>query len=446
MGTKIINGLFLGVFFALCLTLSLGMLIAGPAPAGANEVLAQPPQVFDREGAFNADLLSDGAEYVADHFFLRQELISLNNLLSARLFGVSDAQDLIVGREGWLYYGQTLGDFTGTAALGPELENAADNLALMAEYVQGTGRQFLFVIAPNKNSLYPQQMPSYGVTAGTHDAQRLFSLLAERQVPYLDLFQTFAGEREVLYYAHDSHWTPKGAALAADAITAAFGGASDYASGPFGAGSHRGDLYEMLCPSAAFQDPETGPVYAGTLTISYDPAFDSRPDSITMVTQGAGTGSLLAYRDSFGNDLYPYLADFFGSARFSRSVSYDLTLEGEKVLIELVERNLRYLVTNVPKMPAPLREIAVPDASGTAESPSFNASGAPEGLTLARGVLPEEAQASGAAYLICGGNAYQVFRLADGAYGAYVPEEGPVSAVVCPVEGTLKTFSISYEK
>ena len=107
-----------------------------------------------------------------------------------------------------------------------------------------------------------------------------------------------------------------------------------------------------------------------------------------------------------------------------------------------MERNLSYLVTYVPKMPAPVRDVTLPAASGQAETPSYNANGAPEGLTLVRGVLPEGAE-PGAAYLLCGGKAYQVFRLENGGYGAYVPAEEPATAVACVLDGQMQVFSIS---
>ena len=71
-------------------------------------------------------------------------------------------------------------------------------------------------------------------------------------------------------------------------------------------------------------------------------ATTPRPDSITIDTESAGEGSLLMFRDSFGELLYPYLAAEFGSARFSRQAAYDLTtaasLGSDTVVIELVER------------------------------------------------------------------------------------------------------------
>ena len=67
------------------------------------------------------------------------------------------------------------------------------------------------------------------------------------------------------------------------------------------------------------------------------------------------------FRDSFGNTLYPFLADSFGQAVFSRSMPYQMSLLEESgadtVVVELVERNLNYLAKYAPIFPAPLREL-----------------------------------------------------------------------------------------
>ena len=50
----------------------------------------------------------------------------------------------------------------------------------------------------------------------------------------------------------------------------------------------------------------------------------TNPDSITLNTVGGGEENLLAFRDSFGILLYPYLADSYANARFSRANAYTL--------------------------------------------------------------------------------------------------------------------------
>ena len=403
----------------LCAVLSLGMLAFGPAGAGANERLAQKPKLSNK-GKANWSYLSQLADWIGDHFWLRQELITVRNGLAA-LSGSSPVEDVILGREDWLYYAPTLGDYTGAAALSEgDLAAAAANLGLMAEYCRDRGLSFLFVPVPNKNSLYPERMPGYA-PAAERDLQRLLALLPGENVPFADLYSLFREQGETLYYAHDSHWTVKGAALAADGINAALGRKSRYFAGDFsGEQRHDGDLYEMLYPAA--RDPETGPVYGGTLRYDRE-GTDTRPDSITINTGGEGTGGLLAYRDSFGNDLYPFLADSFASARFSRSTVYDLTaaekLGADTVLVELVERNLPYLLTNVPKMPAPQRSLSAGEETGSPVDLVWNGEKGPEGCRQYTGILDP---AVGRVYLVCAGGCYEAFRQQDGGFAAWLPE------------------------
>ena len=427
MSKKVLSWIFTAAVVLMSMTLTVGILFAGPSEAGANEVLSNAPQLKDKDGKLNDHGLNDTAKWVNDHFFGRQELISAHNKTVSTAFGVSAADDVIFGSNGWLYYASTLSDYTGVDALSrQEIRMAARNLALMQEYCQSQGREFAFMLAPNKNSLYPDDMPDYGVCNTSANAKLLMAELDALGVNYIDLFAAFGQQEEVLYFAHDSHWNSKGAALGADCINAAFGVESDYFSADFSqTEAHQGDLYEMLYP--ALTDKETNPVYGGSLEFTFA-SKATKPDSITLLTESEQSGSLLCYRDSFGNLLFPYLADSYGVCRFSRSVSYDLTQEGESVLIELVERNISYLYTNLPVMPAPQREIsALPESSGTAALQNKSVK-SPEGMFQVTGTLPAQADADAPIYVICNGVAYEAFCQAGGKFGAYVPAEAQAVA------------------
>jgi hypothetical protein len=56
------------------------------------------------------------------------------------------------------------------------------------------------------------------------------------------------------------------------------------------------------------------------------------------------TGNILVFRDSFGNALYPFLAESYGGAVFSRKAPYSAALAekygADTVIIEIAERNL----------------------------------------------------------------------------------------------------------
>ena len=99
----------------------------------------------------------------------------------------------------------------------------------------------------------------------------------------------------------------------------------------------------VIYPAARGAEPEL--VYTGALR--YECLNDPRGgNAITIRTSCVGgAGRLFCWRDSFGIALYPYLAESFAEARFSRSQSYALP-EGDwdVLLLEIVERNLSDLL------------------------------------------------------------------------------------------------------
>lgn len=437
MKKKLLHALFIGLIWAMCLSLSVGILFTGPSKSNANETLSNFPSLRTKDGEINKEYLTQVSDWIGEQFLFRQELISLDNWISANVFGTSGNPDVILGTDGWLYYSDTSTDYTGTDPMGErELFAASKNLQLMAQYCSENSRSFLFVIAPNKNSVYGGNMPDYGCVGAESNAQRLLERLDASGVQTVDLFEHFRGQVPVLYFEHDSHWNTMGAALGADLILDRFGLESDYYGGDFSERtSHTGDLYKMLYP--AFADTEQDYVYGGQLQYEFTTSA-TRPDAIVLNTCSGGQGTLLAYRDSFGNLLFPFLADTFASARFSRAAAYDLTYEAEFVLVELVERNLPQLAQNLPVMPAPEVRVDLPrECIGkvTAEASERKE------LLQIKGVLPA-ADEDSPMYVVCQGTAYEAFCLGETGFGLSVAGGCKPEYVVCKSDGVLVAYEI----
>lgn len=427
---------FLVLFLGICLIFPVGTWLAGLSEASANEVLSQPPKWEDKKGNWNDAYLQDAAAWYNDHFYLRQELVSTQRLLTGKVFGTSGEDSVILGKDGWLFYGSTLEDFTGTTGLTErDIYAMARNLFLMSQE-----KTLIFLVAPNKNSLYPQYMPDFGVQAEKTTGELLQEQLRQLGVNFVDIYGAFQKE-PVLYYATDSHWTPKGAALAADLINQAAGKTTNYYAGPFAPGEpYTGDLYEMLYP--AFAGREADWVYGGDLDFSYV-GNAQRPDSITLQTQSHESGSLLVYRDSFGNVLYPYLADTFGSVRFSRSTTYDLTGEEELVVLELVERNLSYLIEKAPVCHNPTVDLTLPEPSGTAILEKDIKANAPAGYVLWQGTLDTVPDAESSVYVSAAGEVYEAFLLKENGAALYLPEDVQPDTLAWETGGVLESKTIS---
>lgn len=431
------NTLFDKIYIAVCLAVLLvpfaGMLVFGEAKPAANEVLAPRPELTDKDGGFNLGVLSDTQDYIADRFFLRQEAATAWSALNVRLLRTSVEDGVVLGSDGWLYYGETLGDYMGHGLSGAQLTAAARNLALMQEYVQGRGAQFVFTIAPNKNSLYPGYMPGWVPAGSGANRERLPALLDAAGVNYVDLYAPLGAQ--VLYYETDSHWTYRGAALAADTLLRSTGRESDWLNADFiPTDGHAGDLYEMLYPTGTRTEPERAPVF--THTTDADP---NGGDAITIRSHSGGEGALLCFRDSFGRALYPYLADSFAEALFSRQSAYDLTrmdeLNADTVMIELVERNIGKLITEAPVFPAPER--SAPDARESEGSVAvFFQDGTTAGTSRLRRWYGEaEADTGAPVYLLCAGRWYECCLLAGenggAGFSAWLPSDTGEPERVC---------------
>lgn len=343
--------IFTAAFLLLCILPSAGMLFLPPTEAAANERLTPMPQLKSEDGSWNQNVLDDATNYIADHFALRQEMVTANAMLQTGLLATSPAEDVIYGTDGWLYYAETLDDYQNRATLtDEEVQQIAQTIADMQAYCEARGAQFVFTIAPNKNSLYPEHMPArYLQSDSPGNYEKLKPLLEEYGVHYADLFTFLSEQDEILYLKTDSHWTNRGAALAHDFLMETLGlphtafAQAEYTT----AETHRGDLYEMLYPKGTAREAQQ----AYETTFSYVSEPRTAEDILIQTTSpDAPNGRLLLCRDSFGNALHSFLAEDFREATITRQMPYPLeqVQAGDTVIVEIVERNLANLLKYPP--------------------------------------------------------------------------------------------------
>ena len=286
--------------------------------------------------------------------------------MTAALFGESATEKVILGEDGWLYYADTLADFEGTAPMTDrQIWCAAHTLGLMEEFAHSRGASFVFAAAPNKNTLYPDPMP-YEKTKQPSNLERLHQALDAEGVTYCDLLSVLAQTEEAVYYKTDSHWDGYGSALAHDALMQTLGVQTHLSSEIFVETAHRGDLTDMLYPAS--RDMENGLSLRRERTFSYEGAVRGPDDMVIRTVSEGENGTLLMFRDSFGNTLHQDLAERFSQACFSRAMPYDLSmLDADTLIVEIVERNLVDLATKAPLMEAPVREMEIPDHKASAK-------------------------------------------------------------------------------
>lgn len=379
---NILYTLYAAAFIGICLAPAVLMPVSGKDKGASleNRTLSSMPKLTAEEGGFNFEFFSEFETYFSEHFAFRSELVTLDGKIKSELFSTSSDEDVIVGKDGWLYYTPTAGDYMNTEPLSSRaINNIHHNLSLLNDYCESVGATFTFAPAPNKNSVYPEYMPSnFIVTDQADNLDRLWSvyeaakdewlklaassffedsLKAQELYPYYfcDLKKALLEAKEnsdlPVYHKTDTHWNNIGALAARNALLD-----GKWSNQWTVRNDWSGDLAEMIYPADVpldnqyYLDYDFGYEYVGR--------FRGLDDINIKTTSENAKGSLLMYRDSFGEAILPFMAESFAEAEFSRAVPYNTASikENMTVILEIVERNLGDLQKYAPIMPAPVYE------------------------------------------------------------------------------------------
>ena len=327
-----------------------------------NRKLAEFPNIAKPDGSLNGEFFSGFESWFADHFAFRNELIYADARIQNDVFKVSNVEGVISGNDGWMFYKSTLNDYLGTQRLSArEIYNIAHNLSLANDYVKENGSRLLVTAPANKNTLYGKYMPyydSYKVDE-THNMDLLGPMLKEMGVPYADLINEFKGEEDVLYLKTDSHWSNKGAVLAYNFLMDSLGLEHDDYSNVEVKKERReqGDLSKMMYTFYGAREEN----YYYNIPQSFEYVGEGNDvEDMRLETKSNGlNGSLLMFRDSFGNTLIPIIANQFKECRFTKETAYSLEKQMESgnqdiVIFEKAERNVGQFMEMPPVIPAPL--------------------------------------------------------------------------------------------
>ena len=138
----------------------------------------------------------------------------------------------LVGREDWMFYKPGVRYLTERPAVPTPGSPPNDPRAAIVDFrdqLARRGIRLLVMIAPNKESIYPQMLTRRAepgqVVMGSQTRQLLDDLQTAR-VDVVDLFQVFraaqrsptAAATAPLYLVQDSHWSPAGVEVAAKAV------------------------------------------------------------------------------------------------------------------------------------------------------------------------------------------------------------------------------------
>lgn len=285
-------------------------------------------------------------------FWKREKLISAHENFRYRQLKDRLFEQTIVGRDNWLVYTgeDSLNDFQYANSFTKEEQRTIQKkLDRLTKLLSDRGIQFLVVIAPNKNTIYPEYLP---VTVPHIGQRSRLDDFLEYQHKYgktkiLDLRPILleARQEKQVFYRTDTHWNPYGAFYAYQEILKALNIVpltfEDYEINY--TGIWKGDLAQLASISAEEQMFKLSPLnppqvtsrkYYQNTNLWVDIFFNENKD----------LPKLLIFRDSFSIELIPYFLPHFSQVISYRYMPEDVLMFSEVnpdiVIIEITERYL----------------------------------------------------------------------------------------------------------
>ncbi len=355
-------GLF--VVFLLLPVLDLAFHIDPTSAQSENRLLAPlPPRPESIAGL--KKFLSSWEAYFSDHFGGRRVLIMWHNKLKWSLFKEKSVRNVLVGTDGWMFMSERrmVEHFRGALQFTEtELDDWQKLLEHRRDWLAQRGIKYLFVFAPDKQSIYPEYLPAWLKNLGgrTKADQFLAHMRANCTVEVLDLRPAlFAVKKSApAYQKTDTHWNQFGAFMACEDVVRALAenqlpGLTPVALDSFdrtnrlapGGDLARGIGVSMTESNAVFFTPKPElpalEVFVPTGEHIKDMAFAKNPH---------GGRLAMVYHDSFGRYWVPFLGYQFGEADFFWQYHLDGPLiERQKPVVVVNEMLERFFNETDPK-------------------------------------------------------------------------------------------------
>jgi len=338
--------LILGFLLAICLPMADTLLDLDPTRLSEKRRLAPPPATrlsqpieVSYTGAFES--------WWNDSFGFRRSLVvGYSRALLA--FGVSSTPGVIIGKSGWLFFA---GDdaLASYRAVRPFAEAELDAWQRRMEQRQAwlaqRGVRFLVVIAPNKETIYPEFMPAHLNRVGetTRLDQLVRHMRAHSIVAIVDPRETLRSAKRggALYFRTDTHWNDAGAWLMHREILGRLHGWYPEVAPSPGIPVVRvstgwsGDLAIMLGLEGRLSEERLllEPARASRVADPGPRPSDPQRRLAAAERQTAAHLRVVMFHDSFGLSLQPLLSESFSRIVFSSGPT-DWRLNFDPALVE----------------------------------------------------------------------------------------------------------------
>jgi hypothetical protein len=331
-------------------------------PRRENRKMRPRPERPRTLAALNAFPLAYEGHY-ADSFGLRDVLLRWNSYDKVRVFHTSPTPSIVLADHGWVDYAaeDSMEILRGLEPMTiDELYAWQDYLERCRAFCARNEAHYLFLVCPNKETIYPEHVPARYERLGSTRFEQLMAFLpAELKACIVDVRADFLAAKthdvppdDYLYNVSGTHWNGRGTWTAYQAVVRAMRpfrpeiqalpeGSATFTPDPFPSGDSWGEhLYAReLFPQPSRQITLDRPLLQETLegTLGGTPRWHAR-------NSGLPGPRVLVFHDSFGPPLGYMLAESCSDLTLAATWfdPQQIQIEQPEVVLEVrVERRLR---------------------------------------------------------------------------------------------------------
>ncbi|WP_160153867.1 hypothetical protein [Microbulbifer sp. ALW1] len=321
-----------------------------PEPPSSARELATWPQSF--------------SNYYSDQFGFRDWLSQKFNSTKS-LIGDSPSEHVTKGKNGWLFLGSNKIGYSGyddpigdarnkNLYSSAELEAFSEYASSLSNWLKTKKVEYIFFIAPNKHTIYPEELPShFNKVNSISAADQLYDFLGKNSsVRTIDFRSALLQEKEGhdVYYKSDTHWNHYAANLVqfelASYISNLFPGKISPELFDLELKTKSGGDLSKIAGLNVPDDPYPLPIFNSTCAPQKSPQNASQRETHSYLCETEKL-KVLVFRDSFFTALEPYFARKFYASTFiwerldpSTIESLVEKYEPDVIIEEWVERKL----------------------------------------------------------------------------------------------------------
>ena len=193
-------------------------------PPGENRLPARWPQLAQWNFSSVQNYLVGTEAYLNDHFGFRKRLIRWGQQWRQRWYRDESGFKVVTGQHGWIFSGelQMIEHYLGMAKFTTaQMQSWQKLLEKRRDWLAARGMKFLFIIAPDKHTVYSEELPDWlQAAAPAHRETKLDQFLQfmreHSTVEILDLRPALLAAKTSgpLYLQNDTHWNSFGGFVA----------------------------------------------------------------------------------------------------------------------------------------------------------------------------------------------------------------------------------------